>query len=202
MKRAYLVAFFCILPSLAVADRYGDFIRIECNQDFGLLEISENVIFGSKIGDYFAQKKSLYEYTIDVNGNDKSHAQIVLLNSLRPEKKPFTYHCQLAENLSYDITINTIGKSKCTDLGYSSYTVRISEYTNEKKVLVDDVQIGCGTSLEKIQLTSRDNNAGSDVTFLSPSGGAYFMYDEISNSLTDEIVIKKIKEQTVYDNSN
>ncbi len=206
MKKLYLAVVFSFLfgVSFAKADLHGDFIKIECNKDLGLLTIGDYNIWGHDIGLYFEKMQPFYRYTIDTKGADKSHTEIILINNFTwKEDKSFKYNCEISENMSYDVDIKWEKGAGCTDLQDANYIVNVVENKNVNKniihkKIIDEVSLGC-KGIEKIYITydSVDNEA--DIRFENNISKAYFLNDEYEQPITDERIKQKNKEMTLED---
>jgi hypothetical protein len=200
-KFLVLMLGMCLFAGSARADLRGMFLRIECNEDFGLIEIMDNDIWGDKLGLYFNQGKRFYKYSIDTDGEDKSHAEIILINNETWQSdEPFDYVCQLEDGLKYEINIAWTQKNVCSDSSRINYDLSITEYRVNKddggivsKKMMDKVALGCG-GYKGVQLTERLRSEGADITFLhNDTTEAYFMYSDITEPLTTEMLDKEIK---------
>ena len=206
MKKLYLAVFFSFLfgGSFAKADLHGDFIKVECNKDLGLLTINDNNIWGHDIGLYFEKMQPFYRYTIDTKGADKSHTEIILINNFTwEENKSFKYNCDVSENMSYDVDIKWEKGSSCTDFQDANYIVNVIE--NKKvnqnivhKKIIDDVSLGC-KGIENIYITYNSANNEADISFDDSISKAYFLNDEYEQPITDERIKQKNKEMTIED---
>ena len=151
MKLLYLAVVFSFLFRIcdAKADLHADFIRVECNKDLGLLSIGDYNIWGHDIGLYFEKKQPFYKYSIDTNGEDKSHAEIILINNFTWEDdKTFKYNCNFAESMSYDVEISWQKDVDCVDFQDANYIINVIENKKSKdglnsKKIIDKVSLGC-----------------------------------------------------------
>ena len=197
MKKLYLAIVLCLMAINSYADQKGRFLRIECNQDLGLLELEANEITGDKIGDYFDQMKPFYKYSIDTDGENKSHAEILLINYLSDVKSPFVYQCNFSDKQGYNVDVSFVKDFTCDKYSMPTYAITITEYTNEKKVLIDNVKIGCASPLNNIQLVVSTEGKGANISFVGRAPSTFFMYDEIKEPLTNEKIKKEHDEQTI-----
>ncbi len=190
MKRICLaVMFSLIICGQAKADLHGDFLRIECNQDLGLLELRSEYISGDRMGIYFDKLKPFYKYSIDTNGEDKSHAEIILVNYLGNEELPFTYRCQLSKNQIYDVYIDLYPNSDCNAPNSSAtFAINIVENIGNKKILIDNFPLGCASPVDGIQLTVSDDLETADMTFLFDSPIAFYLGGDIDKPISLEMV--------------
>ena len=133
MKKLCFAVVFSLLcfVNQVKADLHGDFLRIECNQDLGLLEIRSDYVRGDKIGNYFNQMKPFYKYSINTDGEDKSHAEMILINSLGNEELPYTYRCQLSDKQIYDVYVEFGDNGRCDTWGEAIFGVTIIKYSKE-----------------------------------------------------------------------
>ncbi|MCM1324059.1 MAG: hypothetical protein NC218_07850, partial [Acetobacter sp.] len=197
MLKLCLAFLFCLLSALpAKADREGIFIRIECNQDFGLLDIKKESISGAKIGDFFYQDFLTYEY--DINQNGKSNTKIMILNGYTLHK-PYQYHCELSPNQKFDITVER--NESTHTINDASYYVTVIEdnldsETNEwtRKKIIDKLIIGAGGRADTIHIAAFDDNTGTDITLKEPHFIAYFMEPEKNKQLSEESLTQELKE--------
>ena len=206
MKKLCLAVIFSFLFGIGnvKADLHGDFIKVECNKDLGLLSISDNNIWGHDIGLYFEKMQPFYRYSIDTKGADKSHAEIVLINNFTWEDdKPFKYNCEFAKNMSYDVEITWEKGTSCTNSQDANYIVNIIENkknndsVNNKKI-VDKVSLGC-KGIENIYITYDSTYNVADISFGNNISKAYFLNDEYEQPITDERIKQKNKEMTIED---
>ena len=191
MKKLFvlMLALFVMINN-ARADQKGRFLRIECNQDLGLLELGSNEIWG--MNDYFNNSEPVYKYSIDTNGEGKSHAEMLLLNFFGDYKEPFTYQCQFGEKIGYDVYVQR-GRD-CYPDPSPTFVIKIIEKTNTEKLLIDDVKIGCGSKLDGIQIVvDGDNPKYSSITFLTNWIDPTLFSDDITEPITTETVDKEIK---------
>lgn len=193
MRSLCLAVLFCLMfVTSAKADREGIFIRIECNQDFGLLDIDKQSIFGAKAGDFFYQDFLAYEY--DINSKGKTNTKVMILNGYRLQES-YQYHCELAPNQSFDITFEKEGAGRY--INDVSFYVTVVEHqknletkeTTSKKLL-DKVLLGAGGPINKISLAATDYNKGTDINFFQSVLFSYIMDAEEEAPITQEIVRK------------
>ncbi|MBO5039130.1 MAG: hypothetical protein J6C85_06745 [Alphaproteobacteria bacterium] len=191
MRRLCLAVLFCVMfVSGAKADRAGMFIKIECNRDFGLLDIGKYSISGAKLGDYFYQDFVTYEY--DINKKGKSNVDIVVYNAYNPQKV-YRRYCELAPNQKFEIITEPEGIGR--HINDVSFYVTVTEYLEDLKTkevketkLLDKVIIGAGGQIDKINIAAKDDNKGTDITLERSRFVAYFMEPERDKPLTEDVI--------------
>ena len=206
MKKLYLAVVFSFLFGIcdAKADLHADFIRVECNKDLGLLSIGDYNIWGHDIGLYFEKKQPFYKYSIDTNGEDKSHAEIILINNFTWEDdKTFKYNCNFAESMSYDVEISWQKDVDCVDFQDANYIINVIENKKSKdglnsKKIIDKVSLGC-KGIKKIYITYDSSNNNTNLTFENNIPKAYFLSDEYEQPITNERIKQKNNDMTVDD---
>lgn len=206
MKQLYLAVVFSFLFGIGnvKADLHGDFIKVECNKDLGLLSISDNNIWGHDIGLYFEKMQPFYRYSIDTKGVDKSHTEIILINNFTwEEDKLFKYSCKISKNMSYDVEIKWEKGAGCTNSQDANYIVNVIE--NKKvdkniihKKIIYEVSLGC-KGIENIYITYDSSDNEADISFDNNISKAYFLNDEYEQPITDERIKQKNKEMTIED---
>lgn len=206
MKQLYFAVIFSFLFTTgnAKADLQGDFIKVECNRDLGLLSISDNNIWGHDIGLYFEKMQPFYKYSIDTKGVDKSHTEIILINNFTwEENKPFKYSCKISKKMSYAVEIKWEKDAGCTNSQDANYIVNIIENKEiDKNIIhkkiIDEVSLGC-KGIENIYITYDSSNNEADISFDNNISKAYFLNDEYEQPITDEQIKQKNKEMTIED---
>ncbi|MCM1324851.1 MAG: hypothetical protein NC218_12110 [Acetobacter sp.] len=196
MLKLCLAFLFCLLSALpAKADRHGMFVRIECNRDLGLLDIGYNIISGGKIGDFFNQGMNDYVYNIK---HENSNTDITLINGYY-FKAPYKYHCELAPNQKFDITIEWENPQRYINNGSFYVTViednldsEINEWTSKK--IIDKLIIGAGGRADTIHIAAFDDNTGTNITLEKTKFIAYFMEPEKNKQLSEESLTQELKE--------
>ena len=215
MKKLCLVS-ACLLagliPSLASADRYGDFVRVECNRSMGFFDIQYNALLGAKISDFLHNRTPVFFYR---NPAPNMDSDIMIINNFSWSKQPFTYKCELTPFLKYDITVSPIDlvvSSRC--LYSSTNTINIIEYATNKKTgettqkhLVKDISLGCESPIRRISGTAgdrifEDDLEGVDLTFSTAFNLAYFMMSEQEKTLDKEAVKKQQDKQLIQPDEN
>ena len=201
MKKLCLVS-ACLLaglaPTLASADAYGDFVRVECNRSMGFFDIHYNAIMGVKISDFLDNRTPVFFYR---NPAPNMDSDIMIINNFSWSKQPFTYKCELTPFLRYDITVSPIDQVVSSRCQYSSAnTINIIEHATNKKTgetiqkhLVKDIPVGCDSSIRRISGTAgdrifEDDLEGVDLTFATVSDLAYFMMSEQEKPIDKETV--------------
>ncbi|MCM1324853.1 MAG: hypothetical protein NC218_12120 [Acetobacter sp.] len=196
MLKLCLAFLFCLLSfTPAKADLHGLFVRIECNRDLGLLDIGYNWIRGNKMGLFFDQGMGDYVYNIK---HENSNTDITLINGYY-FKDPYQYHCELAPNQKFDITIER-NESIPTSNDASFYVTVIEDNlnseTNEwtRKKIIDKLIIGAGGRAETIHIAAFDDNTGTNITLEKTKFIAYFMEPEKNKQLSEESLTQELKE--------
>ena len=210
MKKLCLVS-ACLLaglaPTLASADTYGDFVRVECNRSMGFFDIQYNSLPGSKIFEFLDNRTPVFFYR---NPAPNMDSDIMIINNFSWSKQPFTYKCELTPFLKYDITVSPVDlvvSSRC--LYSSTNTINIIEYATNKKTgettqkhLVKDISLGCESPIQRISGTAgdrifEDDLEGVDLTFATGYELAYFMMSEQEKTLDKEAVKKQQDKQLI-----
>ena len=197
MRSLCLAALFCLLSIVPVkADLHGMFIRIECNQDLGILNIGYNWISGGKLGQYMDQ--GIEDYIYNIKQEENSKADMILLNGYE-FKEPYKYQCELAPNQKFDVNIERthLGKYIIND---GSFYVTVVEYLQDSKtdamttkILLDKVIIGAGGQVDAIHITAFYDNKGTDITLEQSHSIAYFMEPEKYETLIEESITEERK---------
>ena len=136
MKKLCLVS-ACLLaglaPTLASADAYGDFVRVECNRSMGFFDIHYNAIMGVKISDFLDNRTPVFFYR---NPAPNMDSDIMIINNFSWSKQPFTYKCCLYA---------------------STNRINITEYRTDPKTdkttehqLIKNLAIGCNSHIGRI----------------------------------------------------
>ena len=210
MKKLCLVS-ACLLaglaPTLASADTYGDFVRVECNRSMGFFDIQYNSLPGSKIFEFLDNRTPVFFYR---NPAPNMDSDIMIINNFSWSKQPFTYKCELTPFLKYDITVSPVDlvvSSRC--LYSSTNTINIIEYATNKKTgettqkhLVKDISLGCESPIQRISGVAgdrifEDDLEGVDLTFATGYELAYFMMSEQEKTLDKEAVKKQQDKQFI-----
>ena len=201
MKKLCLVS-ACLLaglaPTLASADTYGDFVRVECNRSMGFFDIQYNSLPGSKIFEFLDNRTPVFFYR---NPAPNMDSDIMIINNFSWSKQPFTYKCELTPFLRYDITVSPIDQVVSSRCQYSSAnTINIIEHATNKKTgetiqkhLVKDISLGCESPIQRISGVAgdrifEDDLEGVDLAFATVSELAYFMMSEQENPIDKEAV--------------
>ena len=129
MKKLCLVS-ACLLaglaPTLASADAYGDFVRVECNRSMGFFDIQYNALLGAKISDFLHNRTPVFFYR---NPAPNMDSDIMIINNFSWSKQPFTYKCELSPLLKYDITVSPIDQVMSNVCLYAATNrINITEY--------------------------------------------------------------------------
>ena len=213
MKKLCLVS-ACLLaglaPTLASADRYGDFVRVECNRSMGFFDIQYNALLGAKISDFLDNRTPVFFYR---NPAPNMDSDIMIINNFSWSKQPFTYKCELTPFLKYDITITSPDLSD--DCIYSSTNIiNIIEYATNKKTgettqkhLVKDISVGCDSPIQRIYGVAgdrifEDDLEGVSLTFATGYQLAYFMMSEQEKTIDKEAVKKQQDKQLIQPDEN
>ena len=158
MKKLYLVS-ACLLaglaPTLASADAYGDFVRVECNRSMGFFDIHYNAIMGVKISDFLDNRTPVFFYH---NAAPNMDSDIMIINNFSWSKQPFTYKCELSPLLKYDITVSPIDQVMSNVCLYAATNrINITEYRTDPKTdkttehqLIKNLAIGCNSHIGRI----------------------------------------------------
>ena len=201
MKKLCLVS-ACLLaglaPTLASADAYGDFVRVECNRSMGFFDIQYNALMGSKISEFLDNRTPVFFYR---NPAPNMDSDIMIINNFSWSKQPFTYKCELTPFLKYDITVSPVDLVKSEVCLYmSTNIINVTEYATNKKTgettqkhLVKDIPVGCDSSIRRISGVAgdrifEDDLEGVSLTFATVSELAYFMMSEQENPIDKEAV--------------
>ena len=213
MRKLCLAVFsLCLFISNAYADLYAEFVRIECNQDLGLLDISRSQLHGSMIAKYL-NVHPVYKYKTSLEENNNHQSEIVLIGDLIwQNEKNFKYHCQLMNNTSYDIDISLYKSPEC-DEWENSYKLNIikngSRENNPKQQtykVIEDVTLGC-LGANSVQFLGHYESWGPSVHVILGVYDVVFQSDDIDKPITDEdietnkqVILKEIS--NLKDNSN
>ncbi len=158
MKKLCLVS-ACLLaglaPTLASADAYGDFVRVECNRSMGFFDIHYNAIMGVKISDFLDNRTPVFFYR---NPAPNMDSDIMIINNFSWSKQPFTYKCELSPLLKYDITVSPIDQVMSNVCLYAATNrINITEYRTDPKTdkttehqLIKNLAIGCNSHIGRI----------------------------------------------------
>ena len=158
MKKLCLVS-ACLLaglaPTLASADAYGDFVRVECNRSMGFFDIHYNAIMGAKISDFLDNRTPVFFYR---NPAPNMDSDIMIINNFSWSKQPFTYKCELSPLLKYDITVSPIDQVMSNVCLYAATNrINITEYRTDPKTdkttehqLIKNLAIGCNSHIGRI----------------------------------------------------
>ena len=178
MKKICLVLFFILLTFSLNAFAKSEYIRIECNETLGMLDISYNQSISPKLEQYFqSNPNKVYIYDIP----DTSHkTEIFLVNRNQifkiRNKEPFSlqyqldfkYTCNLKN--SYHINISFNDYELKTDT--ASYNIKIKKefYDNTIQNYItttqmEDIIIGSDTNINQIIITEKDNSNNPEISF-------------------------------------
>ena len=158
MKKLCLVS-ACLLaglaPTLASADAYGDFVRVECNRSMGFFDIHYNAIMGVKISEFLDNRTPVFFYR---NPAPNMDSDIMIINNFSWSKQPFTYKCELSPLLKYDITVSPIDQVMSNVCLYAATNrINITEYRTDPKTdkttehqLIKNLAIGCNSHIGRI----------------------------------------------------
>ena len=158
MKKLCLVS-ACLLaglaPTLASADTYGDFVRVECNRSMGFFDIQYNSLPGSKIFEFLDNRTPVFFYR---NPAPNMDSDIMIINNFSWSKQPFTYKCELSPLLKYDITVSPIDQVMSNVCLYAATNrINITEYRTDPKTdkttehqLIKNLAIGCNSHIGRI----------------------------------------------------
>ena len=215
MKKLCLVS-ACLLaglaPTLASADTYGDFVRVECNRSMGFFDIQYNSLPGSKIFEFLDNRTPVFFYR---NPAPNMDSDIMIINNFSWSKQPFTYKCELTPFLKYDITVSPVDLVKsevCLDM--STNIINVTEYATNKKTgetiqkhLVKDISLGCESPIQRISGVAgdrifEDDLEGVDLAFATAYELAYFMMSEQEKPLDKEAVKKQQDKQLIQPDEN
>ena len=195
-KFLVLMLGMCLFAGSARADLRGMFLRIECNEDFGLIDVSYHNINGDKIGKYFEQGKPFYRYEAASKEHEDSQTEVVLVNAYDNDELPFHYRCQLNKGQVYDIDVNMIPYETCLPKDGVTFGLTVNETLesqNGKKLvgrkILDNVALACGTVVQgfrlnaddtgKLQLVMFDSYCGSEIGFFGAEDEFKTINDEI-----------------------
>ena len=204
MKKLYLAVFgLLIVCGNAQADRHAEFIRIECNEKLGFLDIEYNNIYGAQISDYFSNNEdAVYTYPID-----DEKIEIMLLNGDKlfrfRDSSPLSYQyfmdykykCLMTSGLIYEVQISHHNFGDCKDS--ASYFVTVVEHNfsdmakNSSRKIIDNLLIGCGQNVDRILITLTDDKKNIDVSFEKSKKISSFYSDDIATAITDKMITEK-----------